>query len=598
VVTVPWCQALANPLEVGKPTAAGLDAPLAGLLHLVELIVPTKPPPTWYQQFSRSELLRWLYLGRLTLVTGILAGSLLTSFLDQPEEDTLAIILMFLVALAVTAGSFWHTHAQQRDPGEGFLYAQVVLDTLLVTGIVHYTGGADSGFYTLYILVISAGALLLPLPGGVVVGALVSILYFGDLVWGYQEAFSPDVALRITLFTIVALVTGVIGDRLRRAGQALGVVASELRQLRLDTGDILANLSTGVLTVNGDGRLAYANSAAESLLGIELQGFLGHPILQIVEAVAPGLGDVLRDAIDNRRPVSRGTVEATSPKGAVRLGVSTAVLERGEDEMPSATALFQDITDLERLDELNVRAERLEAVATLSASLAHEIKNPLASIRSAVEQLSRSRLSAKDRGVLERLVLTESDRLSRLLSEFLDYAALRMSAREELDLQALVRGCLLLVGQHPDVTGVDVEARMDDRPITLVGDADLLHRALFNLVLNGAQSAGAGGRVVVTLEDQRDRPLPRGTPIEYPVRITVQDSGPGIDDEQRSRIFDPFFTTKVDGSGLGLAVVHRAVEAHQGAVFVEESPLGGAQFVIFLPGVAAGVPVEAEEAVR
>jgi signal transduction histidine kinase len=187
--------------------------------------------------------------------------------------------------------------------------------------------------------------------------------------------------------------------------------------------------------------------------------------------------------------------------------------------------------------------------------------------------------------VLERLVLTETDRLSRLLSEFLEYSGLKMSARREIDLVDVVRGCLVVVRQHPDTRDVSIVAELDAGPIPIFGDTDLIHRALFNLVLNGAQSAGPGGRVVVTLQDQRDRPKPRGTAIERPIRLTVSDSGEGIGADLRSRIFDPFFTTKPQGSGLGLAVVHRAVEAHAGATFVEKGPEGGAQFVIFLPGV-------------
>lgn len=255
--------------------------------------------------------------------------------------------------------------------------------------------------------------------------------------------------------------------------------------------------------------------------------------------------------------------------------------------MPSATALFQDITDLERLGELNLRAERLAAVATLSASLAHEIKNPLASIRSAVEQLSRGRLSEPDRQVLERLVLAESDRLSRLLSEFLEYSGLGMGSKDELDLHELVRGCLLIAKQHPDLKNVEIKGVLDDGPLPVVGDADLLHRALFNLVLNAAQSTGPGGEITVTLADERREQGLRGTSVTRPLRLSVADDGPGIDASERARIFDPFFTTKTGGSGLGLAVVHRAVEAHSGVTFVEESPAGGAEFVIYLPGAVA-----------
>jgi two-component system, NtrC family, sensor histidine kinase PilS len=554
---------------------------------VAELTVPTPPASGTEHQALGGDLLRWLYIGRLTLVSAILLAALRVWF-EASSQDTLIAVVMFIFAVVVTAASVWYTQVLGNKPGESFLYAQVVLDVLLVTGIVHVTGGPESGFASVYILVISAGALLLPLPGGVLIGGLVSIVYFADLAWGHQGTFTVDVALRIGLFSVVALITGLVGDRLRRAGQALGAVASELHQLRLDTGDILANLSTGVITLTGEGRLAYANPAADALLGITLRSRIGEPVLEELERIAPGMGPILERAIHDGRPVSRARARTTRPGAAAQLGVSTAVLERGGEKHPSVTALFSDITDLERLEDLNLRAQRLEAVAELSASLAHEIKNPLASIRSAVEQLGSARVSAKDRAVLERLVLTESDRLSRLLSEFLDFSGLKMSAQDEVDLHAVVRECLVVVKQHPDVSGVDVVARLDDGPIHVIGDADLLHRALFNLVLNGAQSAGPGGRVTVSLSDERHRPGPRGTEIEHPVRLTVGDSGAGISPEARARIFDPFFTTKRQGSGLGLAVVHRAVEAHAGATFVEKSPEGGALFTIFLPGVPVG----------
>lgn len=503
---------------------------------------------------------------------------------DARPEQTFVATVMFISALAMTAPSFWHTHVRGTEPGENFAYAQVIFDALLVTAIVHITGGGESNFAPLYILVISAGALLLPLPGGVLVGALASILYFADIVWGHAETLSASVTLQIGLFALVALITGWVGDRVRRAGLALGAVESELRQLRLDTGDILANITTGVLTVDGTGRLVYLNPAGERLLGLGAQQWMGAPMLEAVDEVAPGLGAMLRRSIEERVPVNRFKTVTRRNERDVTLGVSTAVLERGSEEPPSVTAIFQDITDQERLELLDRRNERLQAVAELAASLAHEIKNPLASIRSAVEQIAKPSLEQGDRTTLQRLVVGESERLSRLLSEFIEFSALRMGERAEVDLRQLVRDCVSLVRQHPEAEeGVEITEEGLDDSLFMPGDADLLHRAVFNLVLNAVQFAGPDGEVVVSLSDDSEDPYPRGTSIPAPVRLTIRDTGPGIAVEDVPRIFDPFYTTRGGGSGLGLAVVHRTVEAHRGAIFVEEAPGGGAQFVIFLP---------------
>ena len=184
-------------------------------------------------------------------------------------------------------------------------------------------------------------------------------------------------------------------------------------------------------------------------------------------------------------------------------------------------------------------------------------------------------------------MLTESDRLSRVLSEFIDYSGLRIGAVTSVDVPGVVRDCMALVRQHPDAEGVTFEYTGADVTLPVQGDPDLLHRALFNLLLNASQFAGSGGEVTVSAEDADGRSTPRGRGMGRAVRLTVSDSGPGIESADLERIFDPFFTTRAGGSGLGLAVVHRAVDAHAGAIFVDRAPQGGAQFTIFLPAVDA-----------
>jgi two-component system sensor histidine kinase PilS (NtrC family) len=273
------------------------------------------------------------------------------------------------------------------------------------------------------------------------------------------------------------------------------------------------------------------------------------------------------------------------------IGITTTSDAGFGDASRTVTVIFQDISDQKRLEEFRRRAERLEAVAELSASLAHEIKNPLASIRSAVEQLARAATATADQRALGRLVERESDRLSRLLSEFLDFARTRVTAVAALDLAALLRSAAGLAVAHPSApAGLRLQLEVPDAPVMVDGDEDLLHRALFNLVLNAAQASPERGVVRVTLGLPDATPLPSGVRARQDaVLVCISDQGPGIAPAVRARLFEPFTTTKPGGSGLGLSVVHRAVEAHRGLVLFD-SDAGGTTFRVLLPRRQPPVP--------
>ena len=544
-----------------------------------------RPETPQRYEFGSSRLLRWVYVGRMTLAAGILVGMMVAWF-SAPPEATRVATLLFLATAAGTFASVWYTDVLGRAAGRGFMYSQVVLDTALVATVIHITSTGDEVvFAPLYILVITEGALLLPLPGGVLIGALASMFYLGELIWSRPGGLPWITAgPQIGLFIGVAFITGWLGDRVQKAWLAVEEVQSELHRLRLDTGDILRNISTGVLTVVDGGRLGYLNTAGEKFLKLSFEQWRGAPILEVVGEVAPGLAQALRRSIEGLVPVRRETTSVARASGDLVLGISTTVLESRKGEGPSVTAIFQDITESERIEALNRRNERLEAVAELSASLAHEIKNPLASIRSAVEQFDSPTLPVEDRALLQRLVLGESDRLSRLLTEFLDFSVMRLGAKAKVDFPQVVRQAIALVKQSPDFgEGMRIEERGLETSMALQGDADLLHRLVFNLILNAVQFSGPGKTVHISLD--ADSACVPGTTVSRPVCLSVQDAGPGIQPNEVGRIFDPFYTTRKGGSGLGLAVVHRAVEAHGGAVFAEEVPEGGTRFVVLLPGL-------------
>ncbi len=536
---------------------------------------------------ASHRILSWVYLGRLCLAGAIFAAAAWV-WIDAPPSTTLAAALILVLASAFTFASFWYTHVKHHVPGRNALYGQVVFDVALVTAVVDLTGGKESAFAPLYILVICAGAVLLPLLGGILIGALASILYFAEVVWRSPSPPDAGVVLQIVLFATVALVTGYLGDRLRQTGAVLGEVETELRLLRLDTDDILRSIATGILTVDGDGHLAYMNPAGEELLSLEAPRWLGKSVTEELDAIAPGLGDVIRRTVETRAGVKR--FETGEGGTGLVLGVSTTLMERSAPALPTVTAIFQDITGRKRMEALRRRAERLEAVAELSASLAHEIRNPLASVRSAVEQLAGEGVDPEDRHVLRGLVVRESDRLSRLLTEFLDFARVHVRDPGPVAVDALARHVADLVRAHPQAEGCEVSVLPPGGPVPprVRGDEDLLHRALLNLVLNGVQWAGPGGEVEVGVDVVRTNLVSGDAEEGDAVRVRVRDTGPGIAEEDAEKVFTPFFTLRPGGTGLGLALVQRAAEAHGGIVYADaREGRWGATFTLYLPALGS-----------
>jgi PAS domain S-box-containing protein len=435
--------------------------------------------------------------------------------------------------MALTAISFVRTEVNRRRPGEGFLYGQLVHDLFLITSVVHLTGGAESQFSALYILVMAAAALLLPIGSSLLLAMLGSVLYVGDAFLVSGGTLTLYVVLQLVVFTLVAVGTGYIAARLQEAGEGRQRLQEELARMQLRAADILANIRSGIITVDHGGKLLYANPAAAAMLGLAVDQEVGTPVLARIARTAPGVADALvahaaGGVVTARREGSLLRNGVPVPVGITTTSVSGDLRQEGQ----ATTAIFQDITDQKRLEAMHLRAQRLEAVAELSASLAHEIKNPLASIHSAVEQMSRRPTATADERTLAALIVRESERLSRLLSEFLDFARVQVTRRDPLDLRHLVQGAATLAGTHPDRGDqARLSLELPDGPLMMQGDEDLLHRALFNLILNAFQASPSQGR----------GPGPAAHPAARPATdgAAVRRSGPR-DRDPRPRHGHPF----------------------------------------------------------
>ncbi len=529
--------------------------------------------------------LLWVYAIR-TVIAVALIVVIPQLAVGQTATAVLLVQGAAIMAFAVTGISLIAVEMYRAPASRGFLLWQAVTDIALITALVHVTNGSDSQFAALYILVIAYSALLIPRSGGLIATLLVCAFYFTEIVVTREFVLDSTAWLQMANFATVAVGTGYVSARLREVGSGSEVLAETLRRERLQASDVLDNIRSGVMTIDAAGMLRYSNQAASLLLGLNLQPMIGRSVRADLERVAPALLSALERAIRTRTRTTRVEALVQLEDGQSQLGMTVTFL-RGDqaEDKGSATAIFSDISDQKRLEDLHVRAGQLEAVSELAASLAHEIKNPLASIRSAVEQLGRMPAADEDTGALTRLVVRESDRLSRLLSEFLDFARVRVTRVTPLDLAALVKDTINLVEAHPDRSQTTKLRFESDAAVqTMDGDSDLLHRAIFNLVLNAAQALGEGGTVRVIMSAATADDVPGvAVPESGAIRLVIEDDGPGMPADVRDRIFTPFFTTKPRGSGLGLPVVHRAIEAHRGVVLVDSSPGSGTRFTIILP---------------
>ncbi|HZH40169.1 MAG TPA: ATP-binding protein [Gemmatimonadales bacterium] len=531
---------------------------------------------------SPQTLLRAVYAGRISLAVAIYVTAAARVAVAQPLQ-VLVVSFVLIAAILFTAWSYWRSHFRAIPPSETFLYLQAIFDAALITTVVHMTGGADSDFATLYVPLIAVIAVLMPPQSTALVTTLVGLVYFADIFFGHRGApIAPGLFIQLGVFAAVAAVTAYFASRVKVMGAEREALAGELQQVRLEADDVLRNLRTGVMTVDASGKLLYSNPAAEALLGFSADEWRDKPIMPELARLAPEFWAAI--IATARRGVRLMRVEASVRRGdrVFPIGLTTTTIEGPKGDLPRVTAIFADISDSKRLQELHLRAERLEAVAELSSSLAHEIKNPLASIRSSVEQLSRSSRANADEKFLANLIVRESDRLSRLLSEFLDFSRVRVTEYRVLDLVEVAGAAARMIEEREDFPE-GAEITLEGSPTPMEGDEDLVHRVVSNLVLNALQAAGTGARIEVRIGPASPGDLPSGAGIENPVRLQISDNGPGIPDAVRERLFEPFVTGRVGGTGLGLAIVQRAVEAHRGLVLVDSITGSGTTFTIFFP---------------
>ena len=559
------------------------------------------------------QVLYWIYAARLVISLAVFGSAILVGdFLERqvpgslPPEFPLIAIVGLAAAAFLTPIAYRISHRKGREIGLGFLYSQAALDVLLFNGIVHITGGSGSPFVSLFIAMAAGYALVLPLSSAVLTALAAGALYL-VLNMGLQgDTSGLALVLQVLVIMLVALAASMVGARFRLVRSELRSVEGELHRLRLDTADVLRHIPSGVITLNASGHLVYMNLAAADLCGLDDLGLLGLDVLPELELRAPEVAAAVRETMETGRRVQNREAEVLGRRpGAggrtdepLPVAVSTTMLQ-DVGAGPSHVVLLQDLRAVRQLENLRLRTGKLEAVAELSASLAHELKNPLASVRSAVEQLSARAAANEDEQILGRLIVREADRLSRILSEFSDFARVGVAERKPVDVARLMKEVIETVRRNPAAEGrATITGRGPGRHVRPVGRsrAAAPHPPQSGAERRPGRRSERGVTVRVVADALRPELVPSEVSLGHPVRIRVIDDGPGIEAEDLPRIFDPFYTRRPGGSGLGLSIAHRAVQAHGGALIATSNTGQGATFAMVLPRRTGKGRTEADEA--
>lgn len=469
-----------------------------------------------------------------------------------------------------------------------FAAVNIATDVALVSALVLFSGGRDSVFTFLYVVVAAYAALLFRRFGALAWGGVASAAYGIVLLAaqrGWVTAATGPESASIVLMTwtvhaaaivLVSALASFLADELERTGEALRRRTTALVELQTLHQRTVDSLMSGLLTTDPEGRITSFNPEAERITGLPVDRAFGREI----DEVLPGIREVLAPSEETHRERTRARLSFRTPGGDERyLGVGAYTLRDADGQASGRVVIFQDVTDVVRMEQELRRSERLAAVGQLSASIAHEVRNPLASISGSI-QMMRERaagLGGEDgpEARLMDIVIREVDRLNHLIGDFLHFA------RPGPLHVAPVLVCRVVdevIEMFEAVRPARLEVRREVDPgLMASADAEQLRQVLWNLVLNASQAMPEGGQLCLaatrlsgeSTQGEHSGGRMGGEEKALWAEIAVMDQGIGIPEDALEHVFDPFFTTKKEGSGLGLATVHRIVEDHGGTIRVE-----------------------------
>ena len=541
-----------------------------------------------------QKKLKVLMILRIVLVTLFLVSSILLQIKFGSREIPAFYLLVVPVYLITIIYALLINRVSNL---ELFAYIQLIGDLIIETVLVYITGGIESSFSFTYIITIIYASIILYRRGGYVVAGISSILYGGLIDIQYYGLFeathlsilSPaetfyKVFLHVLFFFVVAFLSGGLAESLRQTGEILKEKDTDLVELQTFYKNVAQSMSSGLLTTDLKGHITSFNRAAEDITGNffeDVKGKIWHEIFNLEEIKS------VFSKLEMLRIPFRFEGNYVRKDGAkLALGITISSLKNESGETTGAIGIFQDLTKIKEMEDDIKKKEKLAMVGELAAGMAHEIRNPLASLSGSMQILkSESSLSGENKKLLE-IALRETEKLNRIISDFLTYARPTPLNKKRCDINRLLNDTVTLLRNSKEYQKkIKIATNLEGKRLITEVDPNQMSQVFWNLSINAVQAMSDGGELIIASKKRVKKGRGYSDFDKDYIEIIFKDTGNGINPVVKDKIFYPFFTTKDKGSGLGLAIVHRIVEDHKGEIKVESKLNEGSRFIIHLPFV-------------
>ena len=542
--------------------------------------------------------LRYLMLLRVAFVTFLLG---IATFLEIKGEDILPeISLLFLYLVIITSyilSLFYFFLLNLTKNIKITLYIQALCDVLMITGLVYATGGISSVYAVFYTLVIIYSVLFLERRGGLIIASACSICYGLLLDLEYYKILTPlyaivfqdnpftagyvfsKIIIYILSFYLIAFLAIFVVEQEKKTRTLLQEKETAFDQLDLLHRSIIESVDTGILTINLRGQIKSFNRAAEEITGYSFAEVEDKNIVDLF----PEYGDLLENIHTGGHPYSQQSrVEMyveSHEKNPLTLGCSVSFLNDGTGKRIGDILVFQDLTAIKKMELILEKNRRLAFIGELAAGLAHEMRNPMASISGSIQVLHKSLPLNEPDERLMQIILRGKDQLESFMRDFLLLSRPTPGMSEMIKITDIIEDILESIRYLPDWRDdIQVIKSLQDHLPFIRANKTEIRQLIWNVLMNAIQSMPNGGRV--TIETGKDTPdISTGQFLE----IKISDNGQGIMENDLGKIFEPFYTTREKGTGLGLAIVNRIVEGHAGKIKVDSKSGKGTTFTIWLP---------------